>query len=189
MWKTSSLNPKYEVNEKGQVRHRYSKNILKGYITKGGYRRFCMYNEDMTRQDYSCHTLVATAFLKNPHNYKEINHKNFDKLDNRVENLEWVSREENMEHWRQAQPFYTTNEPEIKINNERKQRKVRVAQYSLDGKLIKIFPSYTQAGKELGVRNSNISLAARGIRHTAGGYVFRDVLEDGSTTNESQKDE
>ena len=184
MWKTSSLNPKYEVNELGQVRHREKKRILNGYITEDGYRRFCMYDEEMNRRDRYCHVLIATEFIDNPNNYTEINHKNFDKLDNRIENLEWVSHEENMEHWRRAQKFYTTNEPELKTNTNRYQQKVPVAQYSLDGKLIKIFPSYTQAGKELNIRNGNISLAARGKRHTAGGFIWRDVLE-GSTTNEN----
>lgn len=188
MWKTSSLNPKYEVNEQGQVRHKIRKDILKGYLTHDGYQRFCMYDEDMKRQDRYCHVLVATEFIENPNNYEEVNHKNFNKLDNRVENLEWVSHDQNMEHWRESQDFYTTNEPELKNNSNRCQTKVPVAQYTLDGKLIKIFPSYTQAGKETGIRNGNISLAARGKRHTAGGYIWRDVLE-GSTTIENQEDE
>lgn len=184
MWKTSSLNPKYEVNEHGQVRHIKNKRILKGYITHDGYQRFCMYDENMQRRDRYCHVLVATEFLDNPNHLLEINHKNFNKLDNRVENLEWVSHEENMEHWRQAQTFYCSNEPEIKNNNNRYQVKVPVAQYSLNGKLLRAYSSYTQAEKMTGIRSGNISLAARGKRRTAGGYVWRDILE-GSTTIEN----
>ena len=190
MWKISSLNPKYEVNELGQVRHVGKTRILKGYHTKTGYVRFCMYDTNMHRQDLYCHVMVATAFLPNPDplKYTEVNHIDFNKDNNTVSNLEWVTHDDNMEHWRQAQDFYTTNEPEVKVNGDRVQKKVPVAQYSLDGKLIKIFPSYTQAGKELGIRDGNISLAARGKRHTAGGYVWRDVLE-GSTTIESSQEQ
>ena len=188
MWKQSSINSKYEVNELGQVRHILKKNILKGYKTKDGYQRFCMYDENTFRKDQYCHVLVATEFLENPNNHKEVNHKNFNKFDNRVENLEWVSHEMNMEHWRHAQDFYTINEPELKINKNRFEQKIPVGQYSLDGQLIKIFPSYTQAEKELNISSGTISLAARGKRHTAGGFIWRDILE-GSTTIESQKDE
>lgn len=184
MWKTSSLNPKYEVNEQGQVRHIKSKRILKGYLTKDGYCRFSMYDENMQRRDRYCHVLVATEFIPNPNNYTEINHKNFNKLDNSVKNLEWVSHEQNMEHWRRAQVFYTENEPDLKNNKNRNQVKVPVAQYTLKGEFVKAYPSYTQAGKETGIRDGNISLAARGKRHTAGGYIWRDVLE-GSTTIEN----
>lgn len=189
MWKISSLNPKYEVNELGQVRHAIKKNILKGYHTKTGYVRFCMYDADMKRHDLYCHVMVATEFIPNPdpEHLTEVNHINFNKDDNNVENLEWVSHDDNMEHWREAQEFYTINELELKVNKNRYQVKVPVAQYSLDGELIKIFPSYTQAGKELGIRDGNISLAARGKRHTAGGYVWRDVLE-GSTTIENSNE-
>ena len=45
------------------------------------------------------HTLVAQAFIPNPYNKKEVNHKNRNKEDNSVENLEWVTHQENMTHY------------------------------------------------------------------------------------------
>ncbi len=44
------------------------------------------------------HKLVATAFIPNPNNYTDVNHKNCVKSDNRIENLEWVTKLENMQH-------------------------------------------------------------------------------------------
>lgn len=45
------------------------------------------------------HQLVAQAFIPNPYNKKEVNHKNRNKEDNSVENLEWVTHQENMDHY------------------------------------------------------------------------------------------
>ncbi len=50
------------------------------------------------RKSYSIHRLVAMAWLPNPYNKKEVNHINGIKYDNRVENLEWATRNENMHH-------------------------------------------------------------------------------------------
>lgn len=48
------------------------------------------------------HILVATAFIPNPRGCKEVNHKDFDKSNNCAENLEWVTRQENVLHYRQS---------------------------------------------------------------------------------------
>jgi hypothetical protein len=61
------------------------------------YQRLCVGVNGKTRSFY-LHRLIAETFIPNPHNLSDINHKNGDKADNRVSNLEWVSRAENMRH-------------------------------------------------------------------------------------------
>ena len=185
MWETSVINSNYEVNELGQGRNKQPKNVLKGYLDKDGYRIYTL-RKDGKQKSVKAHILIASNFCIKQSQENEVNHIDFNKDNNSASNLEWVTHSQNMEHWRKNQSFYTTNEPERKENSKRTSS-IPVAQYSLDGKLLATFASYTEAEKQTGVRNGCISLATRGKRHTAGGFVWRDLVE-GSTTIENLKD-
>jgi len=92
----------YEVSNQGRVRS-YSRGnnprILKPEITWCGYARTALCrNGAFDRNHLSIHRLVAQAFIPNPENKPEINHKNGIKADNRVENLEWCTISENRKH-------------------------------------------------------------------------------------------
>lgn len=72
--------------------------ILKGNANTSGYYRVFLSKDSKVKTKY-IHRLVAKHFINNNNNnYKEINHINGIKEDNRVENLEWVTREENVRH-------------------------------------------------------------------------------------------
>ncbi len=64
---------------------------------RAGYIRTCLYKNGKGKNFY-VHRLVATAFIPNLNNLPQVNHKNGIKTDNRVENLEWVTRSENTRH-------------------------------------------------------------------------------------------
>lgn len=64
---------------------------------KAGYLRVVLCKEGSTKLWY-IHRLVAMAFIPNPNNKPMVNHKNGNKRDNRVENLEWVTGQENRDH-------------------------------------------------------------------------------------------
>lgn len=105
------------------------------------------------------HRIVAETFLPNPDNKPEVNHKDGDKLNNHVDNLEWCSRSENLKH-----------SYKILGNNPPRSRPVRCADTG------KVYPSASVAAKEVGIDASGLSRAARGDQITAGGYSWEYVL-------------
>lgn len=89
----------YEVSNQGRVLSVRSSRFLKPNVMNHGYVCVHLYSGGrQTRAVKTIHQLVAQAFVLNPHNCREVNHKNFIKHDNRIENLEWVTRKENVAH-------------------------------------------------------------------------------------------
>ena len=84
----------YQVSSEGQVRRL---TINHPTLMDNGYMYASFYDKPR-KQQKGLHRVVAEAFIPNPENKKEVNHKNGNKTDNRVENLEWVSPKENIAH-------------------------------------------------------------------------------------------
>ena len=90
----------YQVSNLGKVaRQTKTKGLhyLKGYINHKGYLKVHLMKE-RKYQTFRVHRLVGLAFIPNPLNKPQINHKDGNKLNNSVDNLEWVTNEENYEH-------------------------------------------------------------------------------------------
>lgn len=99
MWKQIKNFKDYEVSDEGEVRSlKYGKKtILKGRLSKDGYIRYAL-RKDGKAYEYKAHRLVAEMFIPNPENKETINHKNGDKTCNNIDNLEWATRKEQMQH-------------------------------------------------------------------------------------------
>lgn len=106
MWKEiKGYEGLYEVSTEGQIKslakeHRYGfkyDRILRGRPDKEGYLRVNLCKNGKVK-DYRIHRLVGFAFIPNPNNKETINHKNKIVNDNRVDNLEWMTMEENNNH-------------------------------------------------------------------------------------------
>ena len=99
----------YEITESGQIRswsfgrtrRRSKPRALKWRITPDGYAAVVLADGPRPVWNVSVHRLVALTFLPNPNNLAQVNHKDSNKLNNHVSNLEWVSHADNMKHsWR-----------------------------------------------------------------------------------------
>lgn len=159
----------YEVSDAGRIRswwipsnssQRFLRaniyHIIKPVKHTNGYYFVSLCSSDGTRKERSIHRIVAETFIPNPNNCPEVNHKNGDKYDNCVNNLEWVTSKENKEHAKQ-------NNLLKRPNNAR-----RVLRS--DGQ---IFNSAAEAGRALGfINGSHVSSICNGKRHQTGGYTF-----------------
>lgn len=145
---------KYFVSNLGRFKNSYGV-IMDNYkVNENGYIRIFIHGKT-----FLIHRLVALAFLENRENKEQVNHKDGNKLNNDLSNLEWCTNQENQIH-------------KVKIglgNNFTR----KIIQYDTLGNEIKKFESIIGASKELNIGTSNIRGVLTGYRKTAGGFIFR----------------
>lgn len=122
--------------------------------------------------NFAVHRIVANAFIPNPNGYTEVNHKDYNKKNNCVDNLEWVSSSQNKQH------SYLKQE-------NKKSRGKAVNQYTKEGIFLKTFDSVSDAAKELGCCVAAISNCCLGRMKTSQG--FRWSFVESSTTKYERK--
>lgn len=132
--------------------------VMRPFVDRKGRLRFIL-TKDKCRKISSAHRLVAMAFIPNPDNLPEVNHKDENPKNNRVENLEWCTSEYNR--------LYGTHIERISQKNW-----VQVIGTDKDGNEYR-FASMKEAAEKTGARQENISHCCRGVHHTAGGYRWR----------------
>jgi hypothetical protein len=148
-WKSIQTEPNYEISADGQIRNISTKKIIKQALTGHGYLTV-----RLGSTNYYVHRLVAAAFIPNLEDKPQVNHKDLDKQNNKVENLEWVTNSENFEH---------------SYNAGRQDERVAIVQRDLKGNLIHIWPSSSTL-RRAGFNYGLISLCLRGLRNTHAGY-------------------
>jgi len=168
--------PDYYITDTGDVYSRYvsHKHNPQGRIHKmtpskrpDGYFAVTL-RKDGKGYAKLLHRLVAEAFIPNPYNKQQINHKNGNKADNRVSNLEWATQSENQKHrftvlgqkgyWTGRGAEYPLSKPVLQIK---------------DGIVIAEFYSAGEAERKTGVFHSGISACCRGEIKSSGGFQWK----------------
>ena len=128
--------------------------ILKPQKEKNGYLRIGL-NKRNKKYMFLIHRLVAESFIPNVNNYAEINHKDGNKSNNNVDNLEWCSRSYNIKH----SYINKLRNTDINRKNAKKmieKNKRKVVQKDLNGNMINIFDSIKEAGELTNIDKTNI---------------------------------
>ena len=159
----------YEVSNKGGLRstnylgHGKTQNMRVRENEKG-YLQCCL-TINGHRHEKKIHRLVAETFLPGVEGKNEVNHKDGDKHNNCVENLEWCTRQENMRHAHE-------NGMMVGMYEYAKSVSKRIfAKYIATGE-ITYYDSTEQASREMGIRRSNIYCVIHGKYRSSHGYIF-----------------
>lgn len=147
----------YQVSNLGRIKNNKDE-ILKPAI-KRGYNQvtLCKNGE---RKYIGVHRLVAESFIPNPNNLPQVNHKDENKLNNTVQNLEFCDCSYNIN--------YGTRNKKI----SKKLCKL-IEQYDLDNNFIKLWYGAKEIKRKLKIDNSLIGKCCKGKRKTAGGFVWK----------------
>ena len=147
----------YEVSDQGRVKSlKFGKErILKSVRDKDGYLLVCLCKN---REKKMCkiHRLVAQAFIQNPDNLQEVNHKDENKTNNYVQNLEWCDQKYNINYG---------------TRNDRCSKPV--LQYTKSGKFVKEWRSATDVQRNLGYFGTYISSCCNGKCKSAYNFIWK----------------
>ena len=156
----------YEVSNLGNVKTLRKGRLLTQCSDKNGYKGVCLTKDGKSRT-IQVHRLVAMAFLPNPENLPEVNHKDESHDNNCVENLEWISKKGNRN-------YGTYRERMSKTQKEKGTHSKSISAYDKKTLVfVKSYDSITEAEKELGLSKGSIGQALSGRTKTSGGYIWK----------------
>ena len=152
----------------GPFEYQRSGKVLKPLKKRNGYYQVCLRHDGKPKY-FSIHRLVALAFIPNPNKLPCVNHKDEDKANNVVSNIEWCTQKYNSNYGTRKERLR-----EYSINNVMRP----VVQYDMEGNVIDTFESLTDAANKTGIPNADIGGVCKGRRKSTHGYVFKFLNRD-----------
>lgn len=155
----------YQVSNFGRVKSlKFGKEkVMSPVLHTRGYLNIELSNKGL-RKVKKIHRLVAEAFIPNPKNFPQVNHKDENKTNNSVDNLEWCTSQYNCHYGTRIKRF---------SDNKKK----KIYQFDLNGNFIKEWKSAVDIEKETGLEKSNIRCCCRGEIKKAYGFIWRYIDE------------
>lgn len=174
----------YQVSNLGNVRslHYKSPYLMSPATDASGYQRVSFVRPNTKKyKRYAVHRLVAESFIPNPDYLPQVNHKDENKANNHVDNLEWCTAKYNSNYGthnkrcsdsRMGIKFSDSHLDNLRSAHAEVQGK-RVYQFSTDGELISSFMSISDAARFMKTSANNISHCCNGLTKSACGYIWK----------------
>jgi len=157
-WSKIKDHEDYKISNFGNVYSTKTNKLMSCNSIRSGYRSVC-FNKNNKSHSYKIHRLVALHFIPNNDQTKDnVNHKDGNKFNNHIDNLEWTTTGENTSHG------YETGLNRLTTR--------RVHQLDMDGNIIATFDSLKDAATQSGISDAGIVKVCRGSRQTAGEYKW-----------------
>lgn len=163
--KAIGLNGDYWISTSGTVVNLKTNHVLTPFISNRGYYRVFVCSDEGKRLYRRVHRLVLESFVLNPDNLPQVNHKDENKLNNYIANLEWCTNQYNQN--------YGTAMLRSSLKRLNGSRSKAVSQFDLDNNLIKTYPSTMEAQRQTGITNVAIGFCCRGNCKAASGYIWK----------------
>ena len=151
VWKIMKEHSNYEVSNLGKIKNKKTGRIRKTSINNKGYEQFIVYIDKKPKTFY-VHRVVANNFLKNFNNLPEVNHKDENKLNNCVDNLEWCDGCYNLHYGTRIE----------RIINKKKPLYIKIIQKDKNKNIIKIWENIDEIVCNNNYHRSNIYKCCQG---------------------------